>query len=327
MTERASVFEGCQLGVESTPGGSVPGNRKLGSLSVEPEIKAQVDSFLPKGTKYPTLAALGKEWVEASLSGKPTYSEIIYPLSSVMHPFGVTDMGGSPKAYSWLFGSATSAADNPKTFTVEQGSLTRAARFAYGLMTGLKFVFNRNETSLEGTMLGQALADGVTLTAGPTEIELVPVLAAQVDVFLDDTYATLGTTKLTRVLSGSWELTDRYGPLWAMNSEENSFAAHVETEPKCTGVLKLAADAVGMGLLATLRAGTTKFMRILATGLTISGANKYKLQIDCAVKATEPSKFEDEDGVFAIEWTLGGFYDAGWGKAFAVTVVNKQAAL
>lgn len=90
---------------------------------------------------------------------------------------------------------------------------------------------------------------------------------------------------------------------------------------------KRQADAAGMALLTNMRAGSTKFMRIKATGAQIAGAEYYDLQIDTACKVTDVSPFEDSDGVFAIEWTMNGFYDATWTKTTEIAVVNTLATL
>lgn len=327
MSERASIFQTVQVGLESVSGSAVAANKKLQSLSIAPGIKAEINTFRPMGTKYPVLAALAKELIEAKLSGQPTYSELIYPLSSVLVAGSGSSLGGAPAAYQWDFDPAAAAADTVKTFTVEQGSSERAHKFSYGLVTSLAFNFSRSENTMEGTMMGRDFSDGITLTAGPTAVELVPVLPKQVTVYLDDAYGSLGSTALTRPLSVKWEIADRFGPLWALNADYASFAAIVETEPKLTVTLKMEADAAGMGLLTTMRDGDTKFMRIEAVGETISGGNAYRLRLDTAVKVTEVSEFSDEDGVFAIEWTFTGVYDADWGKVCSVRVVNKQSAL
>ena len=327
MTEIASIFQTIQLGVESTSGSSVAANKKLLSMGVEPGVSAEITTFRPAGMKYSTLTALNKEWTEAGLTGYPTYSEIIYPLSSVLCATSASSLGGSPAAYSWIFNPSAVAADTVKTFTIEQGDATRAHKFTYGLVTGLTFNFSRDENGIEGTMIGQAMTDDITMTATPTSIELIPVLPTQVTVYLDDTYAGLGGTALTRPISVSWQIGDRFNPLWALNASYTSFAAIVEAEPLLQVVMKMEADAAGMGLLATMRTGATKFMRIEAVGETISGGNKYKLTIDTAVKVSDVAPFSDEDGVYAIEWTMVGVYDAAWGKVCNWTVINKQATL
>lgn len=322
MTERATIFQSVQVGVEATPGTSVAANRSLQSISIEPAIKAEVKAFRPMGNKFPTISALGKEWSESKISGQPTYDELAYLFSSLVSyaaPTGTTEK-------TWAFAPASNNPDTVKTFTVEQGGSVRAHKFTNGIVTGLTLGFTREEISLNGTMLGAALQDGITMTGSPTAVPLIPVLPTQVKVYLADTAAGLaGATALTRPLSVEWSLTDRFGALFVLNGS-TSFVSTLEKEPKLACKLKMAANAEGMGLLAQLRNGASKFLRIEATGPVIT-TNPHKLTIDTAVKVTNVSDFSDEDGVYAIEWELTGVHDATWGKAFNIGLVNTLAAL
>jgi hypothetical protein len=329
MADRATVFQGVQLGPEVTPGTNVAASKKLGSLSIEPSIDAEVEMFRPMGTKFPTLSSLGKEMTKAKLSGQLTYSEIIYVLASLLKDVTPTRLIASTGlAYSWVFAPAGSAADTVKTYTVEQGDAVRAQKFNYGLIDSAKFNFSRKEAKLDGSMIGRALTDGITMTASPTSIALKPILPAHVSLYLADTQAGLtGATALARAISASWSLDSRFGPIWALNRANSSWITHVETEPKLNCTLKVEADVEGMGLLATMRTGATKWFRIEAVGETIETTNTYKLQIDTAVKVGKPSDYSDEDGIYAIEWALNGIYDGTWGKATEITVVNEIATL
>jgi hypothetical protein len=121
---------------------------------------------------------------------------------------------------------------------------------------------------------------------------------------------------------------DRFNPVWVLNSANTSFVAHVEQEPTAQVTLMVEADAAGMGLLSTMRAGSTQFLRIKATSANTAGVgNPYSLTLDQAVKVSDVGDFSDEDGVYAIEYTFDVVYDATWAKALQVELVNKQTAL
>jgi hypothetical protein len=327
MPERASIFQVVQVGVESTPGTAVTATKKLTGLQIEPGVQAEIKRYRPTGYKFGTVAALTKEWTEASIRGPLTYTEIVYLLSSLMGT--ATPVNGSPTAAKiWTFNVDSDGADTPKTFTVEQGSAERAHRFAYGLVTGLTLSFNNDGAEVSGSMIGKALQDGFTLTGGATEVALAPVTRPQVIVKLADTMAGLGAAAaLSRVVSAEWTLENRFAPVWVLNGASD-WPAHVEVEPTGSAKLMLEADAEGMGLLTTMRANAMKFMRIQATGAQIGvGPATYSVQVDCAVKVTEVSPFSDQDGIFAIEWGLELQHDATAGYATRVTVVNELAAL
>jgi hypothetical protein len=102
----------------------------------------------------------------------------------------------------------------------------------------------------------------------------------------------------------------------------------VATEPTLRNTLRLEADAAGMAYMANLSAGSSVFTRITATGAVIGGGpDTYSLQIDTACKVMDVSPFEDDDGVYAIEYTLTGVLDATWAKATEITLVNELASL
>jgi hypothetical protein len=77
-----------------------------------------------------------------------------------------------------------------------------------------------------------------------------------------------------------------------------------------------------------MRTGDTLWVRVKATSPTmVAGTTPYSMQIDMATKITDAAPFGDEDGVYAIEWTLTGVSDPTWGKAIQTTIVNDLSAL
>lgn len=328
MPERATLYQVTQLGVEATPGTAVAANRLLQSISIEPGISADISTFRPNGGKFATVAALGKEFTEAKISGAPTYDELTYLLAGLLvkpTPVQVTPPSGL--AYRWTFTPNQSGPDTIATYTVEQGSSVRAQKFAYGLVSELTLSFSRDEVSLDGSMIGQAIQDGITMTASPTAIAIVPVLPTQIDAYLDSTAGGIGTTRLTRLLSAELKISDRFGSVWPLDSTQASYAAHVETAPTAELTMRLEADAQGMALLSAMRQGQRRYVRLRATGPTIEGATNYMLTIDLCGTVSDVGDYSDEDGVYAIEWTLQATYDGAWGKALTVELVNQRSTL
>lgn len=325
MAERATIFSTVQIAVEATPGTDPnTGYKQLSALSLEPGAMVDITQYRATGQKFPTVAALNKEWTESKLGGPVTYTELVYLLSSLVS-YALPSGAGSAK--TWTFEPGLTAASTVKTFSIEQGDATRAHEFTYGVVKDLTLEFSRKGAEVRGTMIGRAITDGITKTAGATTIAPQVVMPTQVSVKLADTWAGLAAASaLTRALSVSWSMADRWGPVWALDGS-TSWAASVETEPKAELKLKLAADATGMGLLTNMRAGSTKYMRIKATGALISGADYYDLQIDTACKVIDVSPLSDDDGIMAIEWTMGAFYDSTAAKTSEIIVINTLAGL
>lgn len=323
MGEKATIFQTVQIGIETTSGTPVAANKKLLTTSLVPSVKTEADTFRAMGNKYPSFAVLNKEWSEASIEGKLTYNEILYLLSSLLSQPTPVQQGGT-SAYKWTFTSNTSAEDAGKTFTVEQGDANTAWRAAGVKVSGLEFTFNRSEVTLSGSAIGQPLETGITLTASPTSMTPRQVLPAHLSFYMANTQAELDTAqKLTRGFSMSWSLTDKNALVWPVGQSP----VLIESEPKLEAKLKLATDMVGLGLIATMRTGATKWFRVKAEGDTIGSTYKYTFQIDFPAQISEVSEFSNEDGLYLSEYTLAMIHDTTWNKAFQIDVTTDVQTL
>jgi hypothetical protein len=329
MAERAAVFQNVQIGVETTPGTAVAAGKRLQAMGIRGATQMETSRFRPMGQKWLAIVAPGLEWVEASLDGFGTYNELIYGFSSVLDAATISTPVDATLARQWLFNPSSTGPDAPKTFTVEQGDTSIAHRFAHGIITELGLAFSRSgNVEISGSMLARALEHGITLTAAPTTLAPIPILGKQVSVYMDAASADFGTTKLVRVLSAEFNVSDRYAPLWALDAAQTSFAAVVEgEEPSATLALVMEADAAGIGVYTPMRAGDTRFLRIQCIGPLIEGTIFHEFTIDFAGKVTEVSEFGSEDGVYTVGYTFEAVHDATWGSAMEVRIVNTLTAL
>lgn len=337
MAERSAITQAVQIGVETTPGTLVAAPKRLGSMgfSIGPSIDSNY--LRPTGVKYGTAQILGKEWTQADIDGMAVYTELPYAFASAMSTPTVAQItdGATPTgAYRWTFNSNTFGDDTPKTYTVEQGSSARAHRFGNCIFSEYSWAWSRGEISLGGSAFGKAIEDGITLTAAPTLLPQIPVKPADLSVFVDTAAAGLGGSRLTRVLKGEFSISDRYNPLWVVDAAQPSFVATVEGEPTVEFKITQMADAAGMASLVSMRNGTTRFFRLQAVGPNIytgSGGTplivNHQCTIDVAGQVADVSTFDEEDGVFAIEWTFRAVHDSTWAKAFTVEVITTTTAL
>lgn len=333
MAERATISQGVQWGVEGTYGVSTAANKKMSAMGITLTPHDEFQTFRAMGYKAPSLVNVTKRWAEGDLEGAGTYTELVYPLSSVIDVAAITTPSGATLARQWEFIMDPTGADSPKSFTVETGDGVTTAEKSTGVII--------NELTLDidldggvvlgGSVFGRALQTGITMTASPTAIDLVPILGTQVSVYLDDpgsdSEAALGTTKLTRAQSVNITIGDRYSMVWALDAAQTSYVAFVETEPTLTVELNLEADATGMGLLATADAGATKMLRVEAIGAEIETDNPYRFTFDAAVKISDIGGRDDSDGLQVIPYTFQMVYDADWAKAFRVQLVNQLTSL
>lgn len=323
MGEKASVFQVVQIGIESVPGTPVAATKKLLACSLVPGVKTEMSVFRALGNKYPSFTTLNKEWSEASIEGHVTYNEILYLLSSLLSMPSPVQQGATA-AYKWTFVSDTDGEDAGKTFTVEQGDANNAWEAPGMRVSGLELSFSRRECSLGGAAVGEAIDTSAALTSGCTSLTPRPVLPSHLALRLADTQTGLaGATPITRGFSFTWSLTDKVALAWPIGQDP----VLVEKEPTLEAKLKVAADATGMGLLATMRAGDTKWIQIKAEGATIAAPYKYTLQIDAAYQIKDVANFADEENIYAVEYSLAGIHDATWTKAFQIDVIADVSAL
>jgi hypothetical protein len=329
MAERQTTTQKIAIGFETTPGTLVAATKYIQSYRVEPGVKLNFEQFTPVGYKAPTLINAGSEMTEAKISGKATYTEIETLLASVLCNPAVGSQIGTTGAYPTLFTPSASSPDVFKTLTIEQGDTVRGHRFGFGCVNSFGFKWDREKADIDGSMFGSKLDDGFTLTTLTSSdvYEIQPVLGSQIAVFADSTSGGLGTTKLTRALMGELSITDRYKPVWVVDSAQSSFVAVVEQVPKVELKLTLEADAAGMAFLTTARSSATKFLRVKAVGANIGVAADYTLQFDLAAKISAISEFKDADGLYAIEFTFTAVYDPTWGKFLEAKTINKIQTL
>ena len=190
MPEVASIFSGVQVGVEATSGTLVSATKLINYMSLEPGIELEMNRFRPMGQLVASSITPGKDSISWSVSGAGTYSEIVYPLSSLLT--AVTASTVDTTAKLWDFIPLGRSEDTVRTYSIETGSATRAQRTTYGLFTGLEITMNRTDgVTLSGSAIGQALADNITLRT-PTAIEDKPILPTHLDVYVDTTSGGLG---------------------------------------------------------------------------------------------------------------------------------------
>lgn len=164
-------------------------------------------------------------------------------------------------------------------------------------------------------------------TPGGFDITAQPIFPTHNTIYVDSTAATLGTTALTRAFSFDWKISNKWGPVWPINATNTSFPVHVEMNPKLEAKLLVEADASGMSYLTQFRAGTSMFIRVGSVGPIIENALTYLYNADFCGKITAISDFKDQNGVYALEYTLDIMHDNVWGQAMCHTIQTKQTAL
>lgn len=160
-----------------------------------------------------------------------------------------------------------------------------------------------------------------------TDITAVPMFPLHFTLYMDDTWAGLGTTRLTQTFEmdfGFGEKFERTKPINAAR-DSDSYVEMSEQEHELT--LTFALDATAKGLISKIRSGGMKFIRIKAEGATIESSIKYLFQLDLACFITESAAADESDSVYVREFTFLVGRDATSGNAIAAKVINTRQAL
>lgn len=320
-----------QLGAETTKGTTAAANRQLMGVRLDPDVSGEFVQHRPSGFWVPTQSSQVTELTEGSAEGPMDFNSVIYPLASL---FGkVTPVAGSTgeeDAYTWTFNVEGSGSINPQTYTFEVGDSTGANRFNYGTFTGLEFdVARTGENTFSAPIVARALDTAATLTASPTQIDIVPINGNMWDVYADDSYANIGDNKLLNLYEANLGFSDLFEQDWTINSDNQSFnSLFLAEEPSFEWGMTVGVDAVANAYLTQARAGQKRFFRLEATGANIEGTTTpYRLTIDFCAVVTDFDSFQSADGRYALPMTFSVAYDSVWGQAMQITVVNGLATL
>ena len=321
MPDRPLVQEIVELGVETTPGTAVPSAIKLAGLQVDLGTSIEFDRVAPMGSLFDTISAPRQEYGVGSISGFPTYPECAYVFSNVFGAATVTTPSGATTTRQYAWAPSSSVPWTPRTWTIRRGMVGNTAEpHPTGSCRGVGLSFSRTATpEISGDLFAHALDYAATVGAsGLTTLSVVPILPGQVCVYLDPTAAALGTTRLTRDFVASFTIGGLFGPFWPLDCTSPSFGGHVPLKPDAGATLQLGNDTQGRALITDMRAGTTQYCRIEATGPIIETTLTHRLRIDMALKVVSAPTRGDSDGLSTLEWGFGLFDDSSMGGAIKV---------
>ena len=308
------------------------------SMGFNPDIEADILVHRAMGDKYPITTGLEREWSAWSVDGIASYTEITYPLASIVaSPATPTNLGGT--AYQWSFESNASSGDVLQVYSPTHGDSTKQRQSSLAYFTDFILTADAQDTAtFTGDMIANLLkaehmigADEVLDVPTPLATTLFPILPHQICVYADDSSAALGSTLLSSVYDVEFSISSRVDAKWVFKcsaDDPTTWATVIEIEPEVNLVVSLEADDQGLMFLKNMRESTTKFFRVEATGPKIGvTAFDHLFRLDFAGVVNDISEFQDDDGVTILQWTWRTAYDATYGKAYEITVNNDQASL
>ena len=311
MTTPAAVNQKAQYGTESTPGTPVAAGELFRASTVTLGPTVYVETVRPSGSRFASTTYVKKEYSEGSLEGVPCFNELPGLFNWAFGPCE-NDGEESPYTHTWTVGAG-------ETRTIEIGDATAAAKIPGCFVKNLTLEWGRNsgDAIVSADIVGGVWTDGVTLTAAPTALAVLPIEAHTVSVYCDSSAAALGTTLLSDALKVTINTGDLREMVWTLDSSKPSFSDRVDLPLGDAQIeLMVKATAAGRAFLADLRTGDTKYLRVKAV------AGSVNLVLDFAVKAADHTR-EESDAIWATTTTLQVAEDEdGFSHEFVLTDEN-----
>lgn len=324
MAGRGTINRQVQIGVESTPGTPVAASKTLPTLSLYLTRTLEKKEYRSQGFKPVTADQIIKDYGTGRMSGPLDFFQVIYPLNSLVMGV-ITTPGGGSTSRDHTFTPAAAGADAFKTFTIQEGDSTAAVQMAYSIFSELTVTTNLSTAEISGSIIGRTPVT-TTLTGAPTAISLLPVNIREIDLFIDPTFAAIGTTKVTDAISATFSISTKYALKWVLNTAETSFKDIVETPPALTFSFETEHNAQSRTLYDAISANPTRYLRLKATGSIIEGAIPHKFQLDVGVHITATEQ-TDSEGVWGYRYDCMPIYTTTFPGAWAAVVTNTITAL
>jgi hypothetical protein len=231
------------------------------------------------------------------------------------------------------FETQTHARDSIQTYTLEgiDTQNDRANRISNGAFTELTLESTRSDEMVAGgTVVGKKQIRGVEpTTTGLVEVRPVYATPADVNVYLDDSAANLGTTKLDRNFGYNYSFSDRFSQAWVHDRSEPSWKELLESEPSLTVELMISDDEIADSVLDGATVGDRMFVRFEAMGPEIAPGSGlfHTLVIDMCCNVSDSPSTDDEDDAQVATIPLEVEHDEAWGKASRALVTTSMSAL
>jgi len=305
-------------------------DQRLGDVSIVPSPDVEVDFYGPTGSTSPTVGTVLTDRAMGDVTGRQSFTGIGYILSSMFGDPVTTTLEVTGRQHVWTYTGLRTPSFN--SYAVDFGSTTWASRVLGGLFNGLDLTIARGNLDFSSSFWGKSFTTGIGAGSTPvfattvTDVPFKPMRGLDYEVFLDNTWVTLGTTKLLELYSADISIGERTAPAEPVNRTRSSdgFVEVGEQEHSCNLLLGL--DAIADAQIAKLKAGGQAFVRTKAQGDLITGTTFYTFQADMAIVYSGASAPTDENEVAVMPLDGRIVRDTVSGFAARFTLINTVTA-
>ena len=160
--ERAAVFEGVLLGIETNPGTGVTPYIRLKSTKIMLDPKVPVTEFVASGSKVPTVGVDEKEITDGTFEGPISFYDMCYLATLSLCQPVITTPAGATNTRRWTWKPQTFFQDNFSTATLEKTSTVGIDRVVSAMLNSMQIQITPKETKVSGNLIAQDSQDDVT---------------------------------------------------------------------------------------------------------------------------------------------------------------------
>jgi hypothetical protein len=308
------AFRRIQIGRETTRGSAVAATRRLvGQLQFNPELIL----FRPDDDELEMLSMNRRDTIvgqrtQLSYQGGATYQDLLAFLSMGVKGSVTGVQQGATDAYLWTYGSNTKAKNNQESWTFEYGDDQDQYESAYVMASSLELQVAMNEVAeLRAEMFGRMSPDpsGINFTGSlvdrpkidatgyPRDYDLTDIVANNLKVYIDGTWANLGVTQKSDLVAGA-NIRIETGLLPVKVADGSlDFTNHVERRKRLILTLDMITNSNFLTEIQAYLNRTRRAIRLQFTGPLISGSHYHLLTIDAIGKyVSAPQIFDDREG-------------------------------
>lgn len=164
-----------RMAVESQYG-VLPGSpawRTLKDTKAVPKPQLEFDLFTAAGDSVASLQVLNDDYTNLDVSGRFSYSGIIYILSSLFGAPTITLISGGTYRYVWTWNGTDEV--YPVSYAVDYGDTRTARRILGCIFNGLTIGTARSGMDFSSTMFGKDIQTGIQLGGTVNEVQTVTI--------------------------------------------------------------------------------------------------------------------------------------------------------
>jgi len=322
---RAFVYQGIQVGRETTPGLLVPATIRLKNMEMQPKQIIPKKGVRHSGSKAYTDGQVGHEHTEASFTGAMDFNLLYLVLSSLFGDVAPTTVGVAGRQRLWKPSPVQPGVQS--TLTFEQGSARGAEKFGWGFVGGCHLTWTPEDASMDGQIFGTRLQRNITMT---TPLPVLPPLAVSpvaLSVWLS-TDGGVTFNQLNKTLDGEIRLLSLWKPVFHVTDATSSYDDTVELAPDFGAKITTEEGTEADLYMARLYDNQVVHLGLKATGPMIEAGtpniyHQFKAQLPVRVMTPDPGNKND---VYGNTFTFDIADDENFGLG-QFSLINKISTL